>query len=189
MPKKLQLRSLTTEERNVLQGVARSRTEAVRRVERAQELIAYADGVRVVAIAQRLQCSEPTIYSLLHRFDEQGLAALDDAPRPGRPPIYREAARGELLVTAQTHPHQLGMSFGHWTLDRLVVCAHEQLHIEISRSQLGELLHAAGLKWYQEKSCFSERPDPQFVEKGRDSPALPTAAARSPYAVSTKWDP
>lgn len=165
MPKKLQLRRLTSEEQNVLQRVARSRTEAVRRVERAQALIAYSKGVGVAAIAQRLRCSEPTIYGLLHRFEAQGLAALDDAPRPGRPPTYSEVERGELLVTAQTHPHQFGLSFGHWTLDRLVVYAHEQLHIPISRSQLGELLQAEGLRWYQEKTYFTERPDPQFVEK------------------------
>jgi transposase len=165
MPKQLQLRNLTAEERNELQRVARSRTEAVRRVERAQALIAYAEGVRVAEIAQRLRCSEPTIYALLHRFDEQGIAALDDAPRPGRPPTYSETERGQLLVTAQTHPHQLGVSFGHWTLDRLVVYAHEHLHIPISRSQLGEILQAEGLRWYQEKTYFTERPDPQFVEK------------------------
>jgi hypothetical protein len=70
-----------------------------------------------------------------------------------------------LLVTAQTHPHQLGVRFGHWTLDRLVVDAHEHLHMPISRSQLGEIVQAEGLRWYQEKTYFTERPDPQFVEK------------------------
>lgn len=165
MPKKLQLRSLTVEERNVLQRVARSRTEAVRRVERAQALLAYAEGVRVAEIAQHQHRSEPAIYTLLHRFDRQGLAALDDAPRPGRPPTFSESERGQLLVTAQTHPQQFGLSFGHWTLDRLVVYAHERLHIDISRSQLGEILQTEGLRWYQEKTYFTERPDPQFVEK------------------------
>jgi transposase len=57
------------------------------------------------------------------------------------------------------------MSFGHWTLDRLVEYAHVQLAITISRSQLGAILHNEGLRWYQEKTYFTERPDPQFAEK------------------------
>ena len=72
---------------------------------------------------------------------------------------------GALVATARTHPQQLGLSFGHWTLDRLMHYAHEQLAIPISRSQLGVILQDEGLRWYQEKSYFTERPDPQFVEK------------------------
>lgn len=40
------------------------------------------------------------------------------------------------------HPQQLGLSLGHWTFDRLMHYAHEQLAIPISRSQLGVNLHA-----------------------------------------------
>lgn len=105
------------------------------------------------------------IYHWLHRFNAGGLAALDDAARPGRPPVYTEVQRGELLAVAQTHPEKLDLPFGHWTLDRLCTYAHAQLQIPISRSQLGEILQAEGLRWYQEKTYFTERPDPQFAQK------------------------
>jgi hypothetical protein len=39
------------------------------------------------------------------------------------------------------------------------------LSILISRSQLADVLTQEGLKWYQEKTYFTESPDPQFVEK------------------------
>lgn len=165
MPKKLQLRIVTDDEYTELQRLSRSRTEAARRVERAQILLALATQERVAAIAEKYRRCEAAIYHHLHRFNAIGLAALDDAPRQGRPLTYSEEQRGELLVTAQTHPQQLGLRFGHWTLDRLVAYAHEQLAITISRSQLGAILHDAGLRWYQEKSYFTERPDPQFAEK------------------------
>jgi len=47
----------------------------------------------------------------------------------------------------------------------LVEYFNKQLDIPISRSQLGEILTQEGLKWYQEKTYFTESPDPQFVEK------------------------
>jgi len=165
MPKKLQLREITSDEYQELQRISRSRTEEVRRVERAKILLALGAKERVATIAERQQRSLPMIYQVLHRFNALGLAALDDAPKSGRPQTYSEAQRGQLLATAQTHPQQLGLSFGHWTLDRLVDYAHEQLAITISRSQLGAILYDEGLRWYQEKTYFTERPDPQFAEK------------------------
>jgi transposase len=165
MPKKLQLRAVTADEQSELERISRSRTEEARRVERAQILLALAAHERVAEIADRHRRSLLMVYHTLHRFNEMGLAALNDAPRQGRPPTYSEAQRSELLAAARTHPQQLGLSFGHWTLDRLMTYAHEHLAIPISRSQLGVILHDEGLRWYQEKSYFTERPDPQFVEK------------------------
>ena len=165
MPKKLQLREITSDEYQELQRISRSRTEEVRRVERARILLALGAQERVATIAERYQRSLPMIYQVLHRFNESGLAALEDAPKSGRPQTYSEAQRGQLIATARTHPQQLELSFGHWTLDRLVHYAHEQLGITISRSQLGLILQQEGLRWYQEKMDFTERPEPQFAEK------------------------
>jgi transposase len=165
MPKKLQLRPLREDEYQALQRISRSRTDEARRVERAKIILALAAKERVAAIAERHQRSLPMIYQLLHRFNASGLQALDDAPKSGRPQTYSEAQRGQLLAIAQTHPQQLSLGFGHWTLDRLVNYAHEQLAISISRSQLGAILYDEGLRWYQEKTYFTERPDPQFAEK------------------------
>jgi transposase len=99
------------------------------------------------------------------RFNEAGLAGLDDLPRSGRPETYTEAERGQMVLSAKTKPEQLGLAFGHWTLDRLVEYVNQQLGIAVSRSQLGDILQQEGLKWYQEKTYFTDSPDPQFVEK------------------------
>ena len=165
MPKKFQLREITGEEYPELQRISRARSEAARRVERAKIVLAFASQERVAEMAARLKRSQQMIYQVLHRFNAIGLAALDDAPKSGRPPTYPEEQRGQLLATAQTHPQHLGLSFGHWTLDRLVNYAHEQLGITISRSQLALVLRQEGLRWYQEKTYFTERVDPHFAEK------------------------
>lgn len=165
MPKRVELRTLTADERQELERVGRSRTEAMRRVERANILLKLAAGERAEAIGQELRRSPATVYNVLHRFHERGLASLDDAPRSGRSLTYDEQTQGELIALAQTHPEQLDLPFGHWTLDRLLDHAHQVLGIPISRSRLGEILEAEGLKWYQEQTYFSERPDPQFAQK------------------------
>jgi transposase len=107
----------------------------------------------------------PTIYERLHRFNEQGVRSLIDEPRAGRPLTYSEEERGRMIATARTRPQHLGLAYGHWTLDRLVEYVNQVLGIAISRSQLGEVLRLEGLRWYQEKTYFTESPDPQFAEK------------------------
>lgn len=165
MPKRTALRPLTEEELQGLIKVSRSRTEAARRVERAKIILALHEGTEAKDIARQFNISRSTVDNRRRRFNKEGLAALDDHARQGRPYIYDEVQRGQMVVTAKTHPQQLGMELGHWTLDTLIVYVNEHLHIAISRSQLAEVLKQEGLKWYQEKTYFSESPDPQFVEK------------------------
>jgi transposase len=45
----------------------------------------------VPQIAERVQCHQVTVRQALHRFEHGGFAALDDAPRPGRPPTLTRA--------------------------------------------------------------------------------------------------
>ena len=60
---KVSLRELTTEERQALEQLAHSRTAQARLVERAQILLAIADGQRPGQIAQQLGRSRPTVYT------------------------------------------------------------------------------------------------------------------------------
>lgn len=53
--------SLSTEERGLLERTIRSRTEPVRRVERAQMLLLFADGISVAGIAERLSTNLPKV--------------------------------------------------------------------------------------------------------------------------------
>lgn len=107
----------------------------------------------------------PTVYSRLRRFQSDGVAALYDKPKPGRKKTYSEHNRGELVALARTAPDKLGLPFASWSLDRLVAHLNETSQIGVSRAQLARILKAEGLRWYQEKVYFTERPDPQFAEK------------------------
>lgn len=165
MPKPIVLRPLTEKEHETLEKLIKTHTAPARKVERAKTILLAQAGEKAVVIAKKLDRSHGTIYRRLRHFNENGLASLDDQPRAGRPPIYTEEERGQMIATARTHPHQFGRPYSHWTLDRLVEYTNEDLNIGISRAQLARVLEQEGLRWYQEETYFTERPDPQFAEK------------------------
>jgi transposase len=97
---KVSLRELTAEERHALEPLARSRTAQARLVERAQILLAIADGRRPSQVANELGVSRPTVSTWIPRFNAQGLRSLEDRPRAGRPHPSTAEQRAEVLATA-----------------------------------------------------------------------------------------
>ena len=76
MPKRVQLRPLTTAEAEQLEKTARSRTAAVREVERSRVLLALAQQQRPEETAQKVGCAPATVYNILRRFSRrEGLPA------------------------------------------------------------------------------------------------------------------
>lgn len=140
------LRPLTAEEQTKLQRIAGSRSEEARLVERATIVLIAAEGAPAAAIAERLGISENTVRLWVSRFNEHGLAGLQDRARRGRPGVYSEAQLEEVLAVATTPPEALGLPFAQWTLDRLEGYLNDERHIPIRRSRIGELLLRRGLR-------------------------------------------
>lgn len=165
MPKRKERRSLTADERNELERLVRSGKTENRLAERAKMVLWSREGISGNQIAKRLGRDADTVYRQLNRFDAEGITGLSDRSRPGRPHEYTERERGEMIAVARTDPQALGRPFGYWSLKRLAEYITNTLNIPISREHLGRILNAEGLRWYQEKTYFTERPDPQFAEK------------------------
>ena len=181
MPTCLTLRSLTDEETRTIDRLAHSRTEPARAVERARIVWHARGGARVPALARTLGLCEATVRLWLKRFNERGLDGLADAPRAGRPPTYTAEQVGEVIAASLTDPADLDQPFGSWTLDRLTAYLQETKGLAISRSRIGEILQAEGLRWRTQETWFGERVDPDFVAKrGRSSPST----GRHPRGVS-----
>lgn len=165
MGKRLQVREVTSEERQAVKRLAHSRTAPARAVERARVVLAALEGARVEEIAVRLHLARQTVYLWVHRFDTCGLAGLEDAPRAGRPPTYTREQVGEIVATALTDPQTLDLPFQSWTLDRLAAYLSEHKGITMQRSRLGEVLLTEGLRWRKQETWFGERVDPDFAAK------------------------
>lgn len=179
MPANVRLRDLTIEERTTIEKLARSRSDEVRLVERAQIVLALADGVRPSHVAARLRCSRPKVYLWLKRFNAHGLAGLQDDGRSGRPATYTPDEVSVVIATALTKPQDLEQPFASWTLDRLQTYLNEQKGIPMKRSRIDDILVAEGLRWRQQETWFGERVDPDFAEKrGASKRSIPRHLTR-----------
>jgi len=165
MGRRMQLRAVTSEERAAVAKLAHSRTAPARAVERARVVLAALDGELVEQIAAQQRLSRNTVYMWLHRFEERGLAGVEDRTRSGRPRTYPSEQVGVIVATALTKPATLGLPFAAWTLDRLVAYLAEHQGITMKRSRLGEVLLSEGLRWRKHETWFGERVDPDFAAK------------------------
>lgn len=171
MPRCLQVRPLTDAERASIEQLSRSRTAAVRQVERARIVWRAHQGQHVPAIATELRVTETTVRLWIKRFNATGRAGLVDAPRAGRPATYTLAQVSAVIAAALTKPDALGQPFGSWTLDRLAAYLNEEQGLPIKRSRIGEILLAEGLRWRTQEGWFGER-------AGRETETGLPAAAR-----------
>ena len=100
------LRKLTAEEASAVESLARSRTAAARRVERARIVWRANQGETPPTIAETLGLSAETVRRRIRRFNTEGLAALEDHHRSGRPPT---APSSSPPLSRLLSPH-----LGHW---------------------------------------------------------------------------
>jgi len=170
MGRRLKVREVASDERQAVARLAHARTAPARGVERARVVLAALEGQLVEEIAAEQHVSRNTVYLWAHRFEERGLAGLEDHTRSGRPRTYPGEQVGEIVATALTKPKTLGLPFASWTLDRLAAYLSEQTGITMKRSRLGEVLVSEGLRWRKAETWFGERVDPDFAAKrGRSS--------------------
>jgi transposase len=165
MARMLTVRVPSDEEQHELERLAHARTAPARLVERARVVVAALAGERAEAIAARFHVTAATVYLWLHRYNDHGVAGLEDRSRKGRPSTYTREQVGEIVATALTDPQTLDLPFQSWTLDRLAAYLSEQKGIAMKRSRLGEVLLSEGLRWRQQESWFGERVDPEFAAK------------------------
>jgi transposase len=166
----LRLRPLTEEEARVIGKLARSQTASVRLVHRARIVHLASQGQTIPQITAELGAAANVVRKWFKRFEQQGLAGLGDAPRPGAPPRYSAEDKARVLQAARTRPEALGLPYASWTFERLAAYVQEQLGLPIKKTRIFEILQAEGLRWRHQETWFGQRLDPAFVAKrGRSS--------------------
>jgi transposase len=170
MPQRVGLRAVTAEEKEAIERLAKSRTAAIRLVQRARIIQLMLDDPTLNASEAGLRAgfkSNAVGPVWVKRFNEAGLAGLQDEARPGRPAQHDQAVRGKLISLALQKPRSLGLPFELWTLKRLQTALEEREGIHLSDSTIWTWLDEEGLQWKRQQSWFHEveRHDPEFVEK------------------------
>ena len=161
----LRLRDLTAEERSAVEKLAHSRTALARQVERARIIWRASEGASAPVIAVALSVDAETVRRRIRRFNAEGLAALEDHSRSGRPATYSADEVAIVIATALTAPGTLHLPFAAWTLDRLAAYLHEHKGIAMKRSRIDEILLQEGLRWRKQETWFGARIDPEFAKK------------------------
>ncbi|MGW1659310.1 helix-turn-helix domain-containing protein [Streptomyces atratus] len=83
-----------------LETLARMSTAPAGLVRRARIVLLAAEGTSNTDVAAQLRVSRPTVIKWRSRYEEAGIEALGDLPRPGRPSTVDEVA---VLVTTLAH--------------------------------------------------------------------------------------
>ena len=170
MPKHVKLRELTEEEVQAVRRLARSRTASARAVQRAKIIVALLDEPTLTASDAALRAGYRSAQAgplWVKRFNAEGLAGLEDRPRPGVPPTHSEEVHSKLIDLALQKPRSLGYPFELWTLARMQAAFEEREGIHLSDSTIWTWMADEGFEWKRQQSWFhdAETHDPEFVEK------------------------
>ena len=151
--------NLTVEEREQLESWVRKDTMEQRLVERARIVLESAAGRMTKEIACDLGVRPATVSKWRVRFSRQGVAGLNDAPRPEGRRKYDKSTERRILAQLDTPPPE-----GHatWTGKLLAGVLGNVSHHKVWR-----ILQRHGIHLQRRRSwCIST--DPQFAPKAAD---------------------
>ena len=149
---------LDEDEKDQLLGLTRSRSLPHGIVQRAQIVLACAEGEANQAIAQRMSLAPATVGKWRKRYLELGLPGLHDELRPGRPRLHGDERVAEVIQTAL---QQQPPGATHWSVRAMAA------HTGISKSTVQRWFSLFGIQPHRQRH-FKLSPDPFFVEKVRD---------------------
>ena len=171
---------LSQDEREELTALLKSGRHAVRKVKRAQILLAADDGVGDGEVAARVGAGGSTVYRTKRRFVEGNLElALVEAPRPGAQRKLSGKEEALLIATACSAPPA---GRARWTLELLAdvmvaLTEHEGLSRETVRRRLAE---NALKPWRRDMWCVP-KVDAAYVAAMEDAPCRARSSASAAW--------
>ena len=138
-----------------LKSLLRRGTLELRVANRCRALLLAAEGLGNVDIAGRLGMHRNAIANLRSRFQQFGLACLEDAPRAGKPRVHPPQARQKIVTTVCGRPPK-GKS--RWSTQSLAS------KLKLSKSYVHRVLKEHDLHPHRLRT-FNFSPDPLFEEK------------------------
>ena len=153
---------LTDDQRRELRQVSR---QAVGRVALRAQMVLLSDrSFSVPQIAAIHDCGEDVVRTWLHRYQEQGVAGLDDEPRSGGPP-NDPMARHVVDAQVSQSPECSGHVQSCWTVCLLTTFLASRFRLVLSPTTVRRLLHEMGWRWARPRlapaSILRRKQDPE----------------------------
>ncbi len=149
------MRPLSEAERQELTRVANAPSEPVRRHRRATALLAVVGGATLTQAARRVGWKVgDSVAALVRRFNQHGLRALDDRPRPGPRRRYGPAERERIVREFRRQPDREKDGTATWSVEllkRALRRAPDGLP-EVSGFTIVQVLHEAGFTWQESRT-------------------------------------
>ena len=156
---------LSAQERAAVAGAQRQ-SRNVRHWRRYQAVLLRAEGMSVQQVAQRLGCTETSVYNWSAAYRQEGVAGVQEGSHPGA--ARRLDAAGEAMLTAlltENDPQAHGYQATGWTVPLLQSDLAARGY-RASAATIRRTLHRLGWRWKRPKFVLG-RPDPAYAEKKR----------------------
>src|ERR1700693_4326235 len=153
MMQKDPLRELTQQEERALQKLAKSTSERIDVVKRANALLSvragnsYTEAAKVAGYK-----SNDTISQLVRRFNQRGLLALAIAAGRGRKPTYTSSQQSRILVEVQRKPDHKEDQTGTWSLMTLRRALRKSDLPHVGAETIRQVLHESGYRFQQTRT-------------------------------------
>jgi len=154
--------SLTQMHRDELGTLSR---QAVGRVALRAQMVLLSDrGFSVPQIAVIHDCGEDVVRTWLHRYEQQGVAGLEDEPRSGRPP--KNPLTGWIVDTqASQSPPCSGHVQTCWSVSLLTTFLARRFRLVLSATSVRRWLHRMGWRWRRPRLAPARKHDPEVESK------------------------
>ncbi len=142
-------------------------TKDVRLRERCQMILLAAEqGLTAPEIAKIVRRNDQTVRTWIGRFNVQGMAGLEDAPRSGAPSVVTAEYRDRLLTIVRRRPRSLEQPYSLWTLQRLADFMAAETGIGVTKVTVSRILAKHDIVLSRPQHKVSS-PDPDYEVKKR----------------------
>jgi transposase len=136
-----------------------------RTFQRIQAVLLVAQGRAITEVAEIVCVSLQAVYNWLSRYlDRHQVAALEEAPRSGRPLIAQQITKARILRELRRNPLRLGYPTTVWTVELLAHRLSELYQCTISYDTLRRRMKQIGLRCKRPRYFYEEK-DPHRAQK------------------------
>ena len=142
------LRRLTIEDPALVAALQNEirRSDQSRYDHRLHSILLVAQGMSCREAADYFGDSVRTVQTWIHRFEEEGLAGLADADRPGRPARLTEKQLSQIERVLRGSPREAGLRVNLWDGKTLAAFIQKQFGITLGVRQCQRLFRQFGFR-------------------------------------------